>query len=91
MRRKILLIAGIVVLFMIAFVGAIFWMLPTDSIRHLAEKTIEKQLKQKQSVEIEDLSISPLLNVTMKGFRMTPRVADMSAAALATEGGTFDG
>ena len=56
MRRKILLIAGIVVLFMIAFVGAIFWMLPTDSIRHLAEKTIEKQLKQASKSKISRLA-----------------------------------
>lgn len=91
MRRKILLIVGLVILFVIAFIGAIFWMFPTDSIRHLAEETIEKQLKQKQSVEIEDLVVSPLLNMTMRGFRMTPRASDESSPVFATEGGTFGG
>lgn len=91
MRRKILLIPGIVVLFVIAFAGAVFWMLPADAIRHFAEKTIEKQLNQKQGIEIETIRVSPLLNATIKGFRMTPRAVSSSEPALATDGGTFDG
>lgn len=91
MRRKLLVIVGIVILFIIVFVLAIFMTLPTESIRHLAEKTIEKQLKQEQSVEIGDLSVSPLLNVTLKNFSMRPRNVDTSAENFATEGGDYNG
>lgn len=91
MRRKILTFIGVLLLFIVVFVLAIFWALPTESIRHLAEKTIEKQFKQEQSVEIEDLSISPLLNVTIKKFQMRPRNPEPIAENLRTAGGEFEG
>ena len=40
MRRKILKILGIFLLFVFAFFAAFFLMLPTDSIRHYVEKTL---------------------------------------------------
>ena len=91
MRRKILLILGISVLSFVVFVLASFYLLPSDKLRHLAEKTIENKLKQAQAVEIEDISISPLLNITAKNFRMTPRVTEPPQAVFATEGGIIDG
>ncbi len=91
MRRKLLIGLLIGILFIIVFFAAIFFMLPTDSIRHFAEKTLEKQLKQEQSVEIDDLSISPLLNVTVKGFQMRPRNPEEIPENLHTAGGDFNG
>ena len=91
MRRKILKILGIFLLFVFAFFAAFFLMLPTDSIRHYVEKTLEKQFKHEQSVEIESLSVSPLLNITAQHFSMMPRTFDAEAANLATDGGSFNG
>ena len=91
MQRKILLIVGISLLSLVVFVLAIFFTLPSDKFRHFAEKTIEKQLKYKQSVEIKDISVSPMLNVTVKDFKMTPRVTEPPQPILETEGGTFEG
>lgn len=91
MRRKILFIVGIVILFILVFIGAIFLMLPTDPIRHFAERTIEKQFKYKQGIEIEDISLSPLLNVSVKGLRAMPREIDNTAASFAIDGGTYSG
>lgn len=85
MRRKLLILLGISVLSSVVFVLAIFFTLPSDKFRHFAEKTIENQLKQKQTVEIDDISVSPLLNITAKGFKMTPRVSSPPQPALETE------
>lgn len=91
MLRKLLIAVGISLLFIIFLVAAIFFTLPTDSIRHLLEKNIEKALKYEQGIEIADLSVSPLLNITAKNFQMTPRVHEEISENLATAGGDFDG
>lgn len=91
MLRKILKAVGIILLFILVLVAAIFLTFPTDSIRHLLETKIEKALKYEQGIEIKELSISPLLNVTVKGVEMTPRVHEEMAENLATAGGEFDG
>ena len=91
MRRRILTILGIFILFIVVFVVSIFLMLPTESIRHFIEKTLEKQLKYEQSVEIGDLSISPLMNVTMKNFQMKPRKIEAVDEKFSTAGGDFNG
>ena len=91
MLRKLLIAVGISLLFTIFLVAAIFFTLPTDSIRHLLEKNIEKALKYEQGIEIADISISPLLNITAKNFQMTPRVHEEISENLATAGGDFDG
>ncbi len=90
MKSKFLLIVGIGILFVVVFVGAIFMTLPTKSIRHFAEKSLEKQLKQEQSVEIDDISISPLLNVTVKKFEMRPRNVEPFDKTFATEENTYE-
>ena len=90
MRRKVFTIIGIVIVSLVVFVIAIFVTFPTDSVRHLIEKKLEQVLKQKQSVEIDSLSISPLLNVTAKGFTMTPRQTS-NTSSLSLEGNTYDG
>lgn len=90
MKSKFLLIVGIGILFVVVFIGAIFMTLPTKSIRHFAEKSLEKQLKQEQSVEIDDISISPLLNVTVKKFEMRPRNVEPFDKTYATEENTYE-
>ena len=89
MRRKILIVVVGLFVFLVVFLVSIFLTFPTDSIRHLAEKKIEQALKQEQSVEIEDISISPLLNVTAQGFKLTPRTSATDEAPLSTGGGTY--
>lgn len=91
MRRKILFILALSITFFVVFFTAFFLMMPTDAVRHLAEKTIEKQLGYKQAVEIDNLSISPLLNLSLQNFKLTPRQNVSDAAAFATEGGSFNG
>lgn len=91
MRRKILLYIGISLAFSTLFFVAFFLMLPTAPIRHFIEKTIEQQFKQKQSAEILDLSISPLLNLQINNFKMTPRSREPLDPKLASVGGMFDG
>ena len=88
MRRKILIVIVGTFIFLVVFVVAIFLMFPLDSVRHFAEKQLEKVLKQEQTVEIESLSISPLLNVTATTFRMSPRSVT-AENELSTGGGTF--
>lgn len=90
MRRKVLTIIGITIVSLLVFVIAIFVTFPTDSVRHLAEKKLEQVLKQKQSVEIDSVSISPFLNVTAEGFTMTPRLTS-NTPSLSLEGNTYDG
>ncbi len=85
MRRKLLILLGISVLSLVVFVLAIFLTLPSDKFRHFAEKTIENKLKQSQTVEIEDISVSPMLNITAKGFKMTPRVSSPPQTVFETE------
>ncbi len=91
MKRKILTILGLFVLFDLVLVGAVFFMLPTNEIARLAEKNIEKALKQEQTVKIEDLSISPLMTATVEKFSLSPRNAAPIDESLAMEGGTFSG
>lgn len=91
MRRKILLFIGIIAIFFVVFIVSIFFMLPTRSIAHYLEKTIEKQLNYKQSVEINSLFVSPLLNATIEDVTFSPREIDDSAAGFATQGGEFNG
>ena len=91
MLRKLIIAAAIFLLFDIVLVAAIMFSLPTDAIRHLIEKNIEKALKYEQGIEIKDISISPLLNVTATGFQMTPRVHEEVPENLATAGGEFNG
>ncbi|MBQ9394208.1 MAG: type II secretion system protein GspN [Proteobacteria bacterium] len=91
MRRKFLSIIGVIALFIVVFIVSIFLMLPTEAIRHYIEKTLEKQLKYEQTVEIGDLSISPLLNATVKDFQMKPRNAEAVDEKFATAGGEFNG
>ncbi|MBQ9244182.1 MAG: type II secretion system protein GspN [Proteobacteria bacterium] len=88
MRRKILIVVVGIFVFLVVFAVAIFVTFPTDSIRHFAEKQLEKALKQEQTVEIEEISISPLLNVTARGFKMNPRIVS-DEAPLSTGGGTY--
>lgn len=91
MQRKLLTIFGIFILFIVVFIVSIFLTLPTESIRHYLEKTLEKQLKYEQTVEIGDLSLSPLLNVTMKDFQMKPRSVQAVDEKFATKEGEFNG
>ncbi len=91
MRRKILIYLGISVLSLVVFFVAIFYTLPYDNIRHFAEKEIEKTIKQSHGVEIGDISISPLLNITAKNFRMTPRSNEPQPPVTDAEGTVIDG
>ena len=91
MRRKILIYLGISVLSLVVFFVAIFYTLPYDNIRHFAEKEIEKNIKQSHGVEIGDISISPLLNITAKNLKMTPRSNEPQPPATDAEGTVIDG
>ena len=91
MPRKLLAGLGITVLFILTFIVAVFLVFPMDAVRHFAEKTVEKQLKQKHSVEIEKMSVRPLLNVTLQKVKLTPREVDDSASNMATAEGEYNG
>lgn len=74
MKGKFLFIIGVAILSIIAFVLSLFYFISNDdSLRYSVEKFIEKGLGQKQSVEIESIRVSPLLNVTARNFKITPR------------------
>ena len=91
MKRKILTVLGVFVLFDLVFVVAVFFMLPTDEIARFIEKNIEKAMKQEQTVKIESLSISPLMTATVEKFSMEPRNVEPIDESLVMEGGTFSG
>ena len=90
MISKILRFLVVFVLFVGILYVALCLLFPTDSVRHYAEKSLEKALKQEQTVEIKSIRISPLLNVTVKDFSMTPRTLD-DEQHFETKGGEFDG
>ncbi len=72
MQRKLLVGLGLVLLFIVVFAIAFVVVFPLDSTKHYAEQLIAKQLSNKQTVKIDSLKVSPLLNVTLKSITLTP-------------------
>ncbi len=92
MQRKLLIGVGLALLFILTFVIAVCIVFPMDSVRHFIEKSLEtKVFKGAQSVEISDLSISPLLNITAKNVTMNPRSVEPVPENMKTAGGEFSG
>ena len=91
MQRKLLLAIGLVALFILTFVVAVFWAFPKDSVRHYAEKSLEKVTKGKQIFEIKDMSVSPLLTVTLSDVTMKPATFEQTPEYLMTAEGEYSG
>ena len=91
MQRKLLLAVGLVSLFILTFVISIFLAFPTDSIRHLAESNLSKMSNGKQIFEIKEMSVSPLLNVTLKNMSMKPSTSEPTPEHLMTKEDTYSG
>ena len=91
MQRKLLLVIGLITLFLITFVIALFLTFPTDSTRHYAESSLNNMMKGKQIFEIKDLSVSPLLNVTVKDISMRPATVEQVPEHLMIQEGEYSG
>lgn len=91
MQRKLLLAIGLVALFIVTFVVAVFWAFPKDAVRHYAEKSLEKAMKGKQIFEIKDMSVSPLLTVTLNDVTMKPATFEQTPEYLMTAEGEYSG
>ena len=91
MQRKLLLVIGLIALFLITFVIALFFTFPTDSIRHYAESSLNNMMKGKQVFEIKELSVSPALNMTVKKITMKPSTIEAVPEHLMITEGEYSG
>ncbi|MFA5624298.1 MAG: type II secretion system protein GspN [Bradymonadales bacterium] len=89
--KRILIVALSTIGFFLLTILLIIFVFPNVSLKHLIEKSVEKQLKYSQSVKIGDIRLSPLGNLRARDVLVVPRVHEKPDPNLAVEGGVFDG
>lgn len=92
MRSKKIIISILASLgFLLLTLLLLVFVFPNVSLKHLIEKSAEKQLKYAQRIEIGSIRISPLGNIRAINLLITSRLNEEPDPNLAVEGGVFDG